>query len=864
MRYRNSERVFYAAFLFSFAYQIQSIAAGTNVEVGSLAKRPNVLVIYSDDQSYKTLSCYPEAPSWVKTPNIDKLAKSGIRFERAYLGAWCMPSRASLLTGRFQHAIQSMTMSGSYPGSAYDPAQCPFVPKHFRQSGYQTAQIGKWHTGVDSGYGRDWDYQVVWNRPAHPKNAGNYYYDQTLTVNGKEEKSTEYSTDHYTQLAADFIQGNHRNADQPWFLWVCYGAIHGPTTPAERHVQTLKGNEAQLPVDILGPWPDKPAYLNATSAWTNGPNGRPAMKRRKAGESSFDVNESGKGLDAWVQQMNECNLAVDEGVGKMMGALQESGQLANTLVIYSADQGYALGEHGFNQKVAPYDACVASPLIISQPGTIIQEKTCKHPVTAPDLIELCCLTANVEIPWEMHGRDIRPLLSDPESKSWFKPMIMTHTGRSYGSETDTIPTDGRLTDTSNVPWYVLLRDGKYKYIRTFVENEVEEIYDLEADPDELVNLATKATNRSLLQKLRAIAIEELRKTDAKFVDRLPKTRSERDSASIQKPKSYVSHPVESKGPSIYWIDVEGGAATLIVSPEGESVLIDSGNPGYRDANRIAKVATKEAGLKRIDHLITTHYHRDHFGGASTLAKILPIGTVWDNGVFEGQREKADPEYYEFEAAARRTISAGDSIELKNGAGMPALSLRCLGARQKFVPIAESTAPEHPSCQGNQQRPVDLSDNANSVVMLLRFGDFDFLDTGDLTWNCEFDLVCPKNRVGKVDLFQSSHHGLDQSNNPVLIKSIEPRVAIINNGTTKGCMPLMFSTLMETPSIQAIYQMHKNLRDDGSVNNVADEFIANQFFECKGEHIRVVVSADGKSYQVSVPSTAHEKRYDCVP
>jgi len=163
----------------------------------------------------------------------------------------------------------------------------------------------------------------------------------------------------------------------------------------------------------------------------------------------------------------------------------------------------------------------------------------------------------------MHGRDIRPLLLDPETKSWSKPMIMTHTARSYGSETDLIPTDGRLTAASNVPWYVLLRDEKYKYIRTFVENEVEEIYDLEADPEELVNLATTVSNRSLLVRLRAKALEELRKVDAKFVDRLPKTRAERVSASILKPKSYVSHLAEAKGPHIYWIDVEGGAATLI-------------------------------------------------------------------------------------------------------------------------------------------------------------------------------------------------------------------------------------------------------------------------------------------------------------
>ena len=142
------------------------------------AKKPNILLIYADDQSYKTVGCYPESWPWVKTPHLDALARSGVRFHGAYLGAWCMPSRASILTGRQPHAIQSMRMEGPYPGSTYDPQQCPFWPALFRRSGYHTAQIGKWHTGTDAGFGRDWDYQVVWNRPRHPDNAGAYYERQ--------------------------------------------------------------------------------------------------------------------------------------------------------------------------------------------------------------------------------------------------------------------------------------------------------------------------------------------------------------------------------------------------------------------------------------------------------------------------------------------------------------------------------------------------------------------------------------------------------------------------------------------------------------------------------------------------------------
>ena len=487
--------------------------------------RPNILFIYADDQSYKTLSCYPESPAWAKTPNIDRLARQGIRFERCYLGAWCMPSRASLLTGKLQHAVRSMTMQGTYPGSKYDPAQCPFWPAEFRRQGYQTAQIGKWHTGTDTGYGRDWDYQIVWNRPAHPENAGNYYEDQILSFNGDERVVKGYSTDNYTQWAVEYIEGQHRDSQKPWYLWLCYGAIHGPTTPAARHKGLLAGKEATVPQDIYGPWSDKPAYLEITKAWMKGSDGRPAMRKRAPRKGNFDTDQPGLAYDRWIQQVHECTMALDEGVGRVLEALGKSGQAANTLVVYTADQGYGLGEHGFNQKVAAYDATIASPLIISQPGVLPQGKVCRHPVNSPDLVDLFCRLAGVKVPWKTHGRDIRPLLRDPETAEWNSPLLLTHTGRSYGAETDEIPTDARLTDSSNTPWYAMLRDGPYKYIRTLVAGETEELYDVQADPEELVNLAVRADRRGLLENLRAKTIAELRRTDAGFVETLPPTKA---------------------------------------------------------------------------------------------------------------------------------------------------------------------------------------------------------------------------------------------------------------------------------------------------------------------------------------------------
>jgi arylsulfatase A-like enzyme len=485
------------------------------------APRPNILLIYTDDQPYKTVGCYPEAPRWVRTPRIDRLAETGIRFHRSYLGPWCMPSRAIMLTGRLSFGIESMRMVGKYPGSDYDPAQCRFWPAIFRQQGYQTAQIGKWHTGTDTGWGRDWDHQIVWNRPAHPENAGAYYGEQILTFDGTERRVAGYSTDNYTDWAVDYIRGDHRDGKKPWFLWVCYGAIHGPTTPAPRHLGAYANEEVALPTDIFGPRPGKPDYLNATQAWEPGPDGKSAVKRRpgggKEGKPPVDYRN-------WVRQINECVLAIDEGVGRIMAALEESGQLNNTLVVFTADQGFAQGEHGFSHKLAPYDANLASPLIVSQPGTIPRGKVCRHAVSSTDLVATFCRIAGVEIPWKLHGRDITPLFRDPETADWNTPMLMTHHGRRYGSDTRVIPTDKLLTETGGIPWWVMIRDGRHKYIRTLKAGAPEEIYDLDQDPEELTNLALRPENGTMLESLRAKAIAELRRTDAGFVDAMPATR----------------------------------------------------------------------------------------------------------------------------------------------------------------------------------------------------------------------------------------------------------------------------------------------------------------------------------------------------
>jgi hypothetical protein len=309
---------------------------------------------------------------------------------------------------------------------------------------------------------------------------------------------------------------------------------------------------------------------------------------------------------------------------------------------------------------------------------------------------------------------------------------------------------------------------------------------------------------------------------------------------------------------IYFCDTEGGAGTLIVTPAGESVLVDTGNPGERDPGRIA-AAAKIAGIDHIDTLVTTHYHVDHMGGAPTLATMLPIHTIYDNADQNVSRDKASPEYLATPCDKKVMINPGDELPLKQAPGGPKLTIKCLGCRKQFVKAPASAKPN--PFADVKGKPIDLSDNANSVVLLLTFGDFKFYDGGDLTWNMEHDLATPANPAGTVDVYQVTHHGLDQSNNPALVKSLEPTVAIMGNGTTKGCQPETVATLRATPSIKSIFQLHKCLRPDGDVNNAPEDHIANLPKECEGNFVKLAVDGDAKKYTVSIPANGTSENFE---
>jgi len=278
---------------------------------------------------------------------------------------------------------------------------------------------------------------------------------------------------------------------------------------------------------------------------------------------------------------------------------------------------------------------------------------------------------------------------------------------------------------------------------------------------------------------------------------------------------------------IYLVDVEGGNATLFVAPSGDSLLIDTGNGGaaaMRDADRIM-AAVKDARLTQIDHLITTHYHGDHYGAMSEVASRIPIKDFIDHGPNVQPAAAADEflqkVYTQLYAKSKHTVAKpGDKIELK---GLDARVVASAG--QMIASPLPGAGNKNPYCATYKPKDPDPSENAQSVGTHFTFGRFKTVHLGDLTWNKESELMCPTNRLGTVDLFIVSHHGQAISNSEVLMHAIAPRVAIMNNGTRKGGQPEAMKVMFSSPGLEDLWQIHFSLLS-GQEYTVPGMFIAN--------------------------------------
>jgi beta-lactamase superfamily II metal-dependent hydrolase len=275
--------------------------------------------------------------------------------------------------------------------------------------------------------------------------------------------------------------------------------------------------------------------------------------------------------------------------------------------------------------------------------------------------------------------------------------------------------------------------------------------------------------------------------------------------------------------SVYVVDVEGGNATLFVSPSGESLLIDAGNPGARDADRIV-AAARDAGLSQIDNLIVTHYHGDHVGGVPDLASRMPIRRFIDHGPSVETGDAATKALAPYIALTGKTshivARPGDRIAVRE------LDVTIVAAAGQTIktPLPRGGAP-NAACASVAKKDIDTTENAQSVGTVVTFGSFRAVHLGDLTWNKELELMCPANPIGPVDLFLVSHHGLEVSNSPALVHGLRPRVAIMNNGVRKGGAPDTMKTLYSSPGLEDLWQLHFSLLG-GQEYAVPGLFIAN--------------------------------------
>jgi beta-lactamase superfamily II metal-dependent hydrolase len=310
---------------------------------------------------------------------------------------------------------------------------------------------------------------------------------------------------------------------------------------------------------------------------------------------------------------------------------------------------------------------------------------------------------------------------------------------------------------------------------------------------------------------------------------------------------------------VYAIDVEGGKSTLFVSPSGQSMLVDTGYDGYsnRDANRIV-AAAHAAGISRIDYLVITHYHKDHVGGVRQLAAQMPIANFMDHGPnFEVAKDNTA--VYNSYLAVR---SKGTHFVVKAGDGIPiqGIQVGVVTAAGKAIdkPLPGAGQP-NPLCASYKPIEPDPGENARSIGMWIAYGEFRLVDLGDLYWNQEHDLACPDNKLGKVDVYLTTHHGKKTSGSPQMVWALAPKVAIMNNGPTTGGSEQAWQTIHDSPGLVDLWQLHYAKENDAA-HNVAGEYIANLEEEkCQGQWIRITARQDG-SFTVTNERNGFQKSY----
>lgn len=473
---------------------VLSIPAQSNRD-RSASKSPNIVFIMTDDHAAHALSSY--GSKLIQTPNLDRLAREGMRFENAFVtNSICTPSRAVILTGKYSHL-------NGVPVFNHINNDQPMLQKYLQAAGYHTGMVGKWHLGgndpkrPDDGKPVGFDY---WN--ILPGQGA--YFDPLMIEMGERKKLKGYTTDIITDLAMQFIE--KRPADKPFFLMYHHKAPHRNWQPDEKHRKQFE--------NVVVP---EPATLNDDYA------GKSDAPRQATMHIDQDLNEtdlkmkppaglSGQELKKWKYQryMRDylaCVAAVDDNVGRFLDFLDRNKLTDNTIVIYTSDQGFFLGEHNFFDKRLMYEECLRTPLLVRWPGRIKAGSVSKAMALNLDFAPTMLDAAGVKIPADMQGRSLLPLFAGRTPKGWRTSMYYRYYHPGH----------------HNVAAHYGLRTERYKLI-FFNKLNQWEFYDLRRDPHEMKNLYNDPAQAKLIESLKKelLRLKKEFKDDDQFANDLPK------------------------------------------------------------------------------------------------------------------------------------------------------------------------------------------------------------------------------------------------------------------------------------------------------------------------------------------------------
>ena len=472
---------------------IRSLAGGAAAfltRCGSDAPRPNILLVMTDDQQHGQMSC--AGHSLLDTPNMDRLAVEGARFSNAYCtNSLCAPSRASVLTGCYSHIHGIRGNSEKADAVENLDPDLPTFPQLFREAGYRTGLVGKWHLRQQPQGFDEWKILP----------GQGVYFDPDFLIGGKPSKESGYATDITTDFALDFLR---RTGSQPFCLLYQHKAPHRPFTPAPRHARMFEE------VD----WPKPPSYHDDYAT------------RRVAAEAEdmrFEVSLAGdypdlpRGLSPerqreWIFQRfvkdhHRAVYGVDENLGLVLDYLDSTGLAEDTLVLYTTDNGYFLGEHGWYDKRFMYEPALRIPLLIRYPRLVgaglVPDRPALNVDIAPTLLDF----AGIPMPEGMQGRSLRPLLDGDPPEDWREAVLYSYYENSWAFRE---MAREQMTDPSFQFWtphrvgpHRGVRTDRYKLIEYYGEEDYWELFDLQEDPDELRNLYGEPGHGQLIEELRA-------------------------------------------------------------------------------------------------------------------------------------------------------------------------------------------------------------------------------------------------------------------------------------------------------------------------------------------------------------------------